>query len=172
MNPPPVYTCRAAFFAIVLVACGGTTFEAGNQTSFDASFDSNASAPEDSGVRQGYTDGGADAFFEEAAVDSGFDARSIDAASLDAGDAAIALDAAPDGPPNTCAAADNAIGCCYGNVNYYCNYVGQMVVTDCTQENGVCGFSVWSNGQGWICLVGVQDAAAYPGPSQYPRQCQ
>jgi hypothetical protein len=170
MSPPSVFPCRSAVFIqlILLTACGGTAFEAGDQIqSFDASLDSNV---EDSGARQGYTDGGADAFFDASSMDAADAAKPVDAAYDSA-----PVDAAPpppDGPPTTCAAADNTYGCCIGDVNYYCNDVGQIVVTDCTQENGVCGFEIWSNGEGWICLIGIQDAAAYPGPPQYPRQCQ
>jgi hypothetical protein len=171
MNPS-VYLCRICGLAVLLTlgACGGAVFEASEAP--DASFDGTL-GDSDSGARQGYTDGGIDAFVGvgEAGVDSGVDAsvQLIDAASD------VPVDATPpppDGPPATCAAADNTYGCCIGNVNYYCNDVGQIVVTDCTQENGVCGFEIWSNGEGWLCLIGIQDAAAYPGPPQYPRQCQ
>jgi hypothetical protein len=171
---PSVYPCRVCGLAVLLTlgACGGAVFEASEAA--DASFEGTLGDP-DSGARQGYTDGGIDAFVGvgEAGVDSGADAsvQLVDAAS----DAPVdATPPPPDGPPATCAEANGTIGCCYGTVAYTCN-TGPLTAMDCSQlgQPAACGWSTWSNGAGYDCIAeGTADAAAYPGPPQYPRQCQ
>ncbi len=66
------------------------------------------------------------------------------------------------GVPTTCAAADNAIGCCVGNSRYYCS--GTSVLTDdCTTNSKVCGWSTTYANYGCVDSPGGADpSGTYP----------
>lgn len=161
-----------ALLFIFLTACGGAAFRAG--ASSDA-------LQEDSGVRQGNTDGGLGLLDGGAAPDTGIaldgavvvEAAS-DSASPDARSDAHLIDEDA-GPPTTAAEADNAIGCCFGNTLYYGNEINgvyNLVSVNCTNSNTECawGGSI-GGGNDYECADpgNVVDAS---GPPQYPIACQ
>ncbi len=66
------------------------------------------------------------------------------------------------GAPTTCSQADGTVGCCEGNVNYYCTTGNQLEQTTCTGGK-VCG---WSASLGYYACVkppgGSDPSNTYP----------
>jgi hypothetical protein len=69
------------------------------------------------------------------------------------------------GTPMTCGDADGTVGCCEGNVNYYCNSSNQVAQKACTGTK-VCG---WSAANGYYACVAPPGGADPSGT--YPLAC-
>lgn len=72
------------------------------------------------------------------------------------------------GVPTTCAAANQGIGCCANNVNYYCTTSGTVGMTDCSSLGKTCS---WSGTQGDYTCTGASTPKSDPSGTN-PIACQ
>jgi hypothetical protein len=70
------------------------------------------------------------------------------------------------GVPADCAEANRNVGCCDGNVDYYCRSGSTMLTKEICDDGNVCG---WNAQEGYYDCV---DAPGGADPSHtYPRDC-